>query len=65
MAQSPKIMMTIVWSLIGFHVVDVVPKGSKFNSHHYVSAILQSLADWPVGEIGATNLKLIMHADNA
>jgi hypothetical protein len=38
--QSPKMIIIIVWSPISFHVVDVLSKGSKFNDHHYVSAIL-------------------------
>jgi hypothetical protein len=44
-------MITIVWNPTGFHIIDILPKGSKFNTHHYVSAFLQSLTDWRVGEI--------------
>jgi hypothetical protein len=58
-------MIIIVWSFTGFHVFDILSKDSKFNAHHYVSAILQSLADWHIGEVGATDRKLILHADNA
>jgi hypothetical protein len=64
MVQSPKMMIIIVWSLIDFHAVDVLPKGRKFNAHHYISVILQSLTDWHIGEVAATDRKLIVHADN-
>jgi hypothetical protein len=58
-------MKVIVWSVIDFHVVDILPKGSKFNTCHYISAILQSFADWNIGEIGTIDWKLIVHIDNA
>jgi hypothetical protein len=29
--QSPKVMLTVVWNLIGFHVLKALPKGRKFN----------------------------------
>jgi hypothetical protein len=57
-------MIIIVWNPINFHIVDVLSKGSKFNAHHYVSAILQYLTDWRIGEVGATDRKLIIHTDN-
>jgi hypothetical protein len=53
-------MITIIWSLIDFQVVDVLPKGSRFNAHHYISAIPQSLADSGVSEVGPTDPKLII-----
>jgi hypothetical protein len=55
MTQSPKMMIIIVWSFISFHVIGILPKSSKFNLHHYVSVILQILADWHVGEILPTD----------
>jgi hypothetical protein len=58
-------MIIIVWNLIDFHVVDVLPKGDKFNAHHYVSAILQFLTDWPVAEIRAIDRNFFIHAPNA
>jgi hypothetical protein len=42
-----------------------LPKDSKFNVHYYASAILQSFADYCVGEIQAIDRKLMVHADNA
>jgi hypothetical protein len=49
---------------IGFHVVDFIPKGNKFNTHRYISTILRFFADWNVDEIRAIDRKLIMHADH-
>jgi len=34
MINSPKMMLTIVWNPHGFHVIDVLPKGYKFNSDY-------------------------------
>jgi hypothetical protein len=31
--QSPKLMLAIVWSPSGFHVVNCLPTGCKFNAH--------------------------------
>jgi hypothetical protein len=53
-------MITIVWILTGFHIVDVLLEDSKFNAYNYVSVILQSLADCHVGEIRTTDRKLIV-----
>jgi hypothetical protein len=30
--QSPKLMLTVVWNPIGFHVLKALPKGRKFNT---------------------------------
>jgi hypothetical protein len=33
--QSPKFMLTVVWNLIGFHVLKTLPKGRKSNAQYY------------------------------
>jgi hypothetical protein len=33
--QSPKFMLTVVWNLIGFHVLKAIPKRRKFNAYYY------------------------------
>jgi hypothetical protein len=43
------------WNSIDFHVIEVLPKASKFDAHRYVSVILQSLTDWHIGEIGTAD----------
>jgi hypothetical protein len=65
MVESLKMMIMIVWSSIGFHAADVIPRGSQFNPDSSVSIILQRFPDWRVGEVGATDRTLIVHVDNA
>jgi hypothetical protein len=33
--QSLKFMLTVVWSPIGFHVLNALPKGHQFNAQYY------------------------------
>jgi hypothetical protein len=63
--QSEKVMLTIVWNLSVFHLINVLPKGFKFNASFYVTQILGPLSDWRRTQIGRTNRKLWIHADNA
>jgi transposase len=62
--QSEKVMLTIVWNLSGFHVINVLPKGFKFNASYYVTQTLDPLSKWRRIQVGR-NRKLIVHADNA
>jgi hypothetical protein len=63
--QSEKVMLTIVWNPSGFHLINVLPKRFKFNASFYVTQILGSLSDWRRTQVGRTNRKLWIHADNA
>jgi hypothetical protein len=63
--QSQKLMLTIVWNPGGFHLVNILPKGFKFNASYYVTQILDPLSKWRRTQVGRTNRKLIVHADNA
>jgi hypothetical protein len=65
--QSEKVMLTIVWNPSGFHLINVLPKGFKFkfNASFYVTLILGPLSDWRRTQVGRTNRKLWVHADNA
>jgi histone-lysine N-methyltransferase SETMAR len=63
--QSPKLMLTIAWNPNGFHLIDVLPKGFKFNASYYISHILGPLSVWRQTQVGRTNRKLIIHSDNA
>jgi histone-lysine N-methyltransferase SETMAR len=58
-------MLTIVWNPGGFHLVNILPKGFKFNASHYVTQIFDSLSKWRKTQVGRTSRKLIVHADNA
>jgi hypothetical protein len=63
--QSQKVMLTIVWNPGGFHLVNSLPKGFKFNASYYVTQILDLLSKWRRTQVGRTNRKLIVHGDNA
>jgi hypothetical protein len=65
MIQSEKVMLTIVWNPSGFHLINVLPKGFKFNAIFYVTQILGQLSDWRRTQVGRTNRKLWVDADNA
>ena len=60
--QTPKMMLTIVWNTEGFHVVEILPKGAKFNADYFCNSILRALVpddgDWG-------QRKMVIHADNA
>jgi hypothetical protein len=63
--QLEKVMLTIVWNPSGFHLINVLPKGLKFNASFYITQILGPLSDWRRTQVGRTNRKLWVHADNA
>jgi hypothetical protein len=42
-------MLTVVWNLIGFHVLTALPKGRKFNAQYYI--IIQMIS-WSQSQIG-------------
>jgi hypothetical protein len=65
MIQSEKVMLTIVWNPRGFHLINVLPKGFKFNMSFYVTQILGPISDWRRTQVGRTNRKLWVHANNA
>jgi hypothetical protein len=58
-------MLARVWNPGGFHLVNILPKGFKFNATYYVTQILDPLSKWRRTQVGRTNRKLIVHADNA
>jgi hypothetical protein len=37
--SSPKMMLTVVWNSQGFHLIDVLRKGSKLHPGDYISHI--------------------------
>jgi hypothetical protein len=58
-------MSRIVVNPNGFHLVIVLSKGIKFNADHYITDILLPLAEWRKTQVGRTDGKLIVHAENA
>jgi hypothetical protein len=57
-----KMMVTIVWNLQRFHLIDALPKGQKFNASYYIVMNMQSVFEnRPIG----LGLGLAIHAHNA
>jgi hypothetical protein len=63
--QSEEVMITIIWNPSSFHLIKLLPKGANFNANYYATQILGPVSVWRGAEIGKTNQKLIVHADNA
>jgi hypothetical protein len=63
--QSKKLMITVVWTPLGFARIAALPKGVKFNSDYYISEILSPLLAWHRRTAGGGRGNLIVHADNA
>jgi hypothetical protein len=63
--QSPKFMLTVMWNLVGFHVLKALPKGRKFNAQYYINDILVAISDWRRQTGGTRPNKLWVHSDNA
>jgi hypothetical protein len=62
--QSPKFMLTVVWNLIGFHVLKTLAKGRKFNAQYYTNDILVAISDWRQQTGGTRPNKLWVHSDS-
>jgi hypothetical protein len=65
MIQFPKLMLTVVWNPHGFHLVDALPKETKFNGSYHVMRILEMVHEWKRHQAPEATRKLIVHADNA
>jgi hypothetical protein len=61
MIWDRKMIVTIIWNLQGFHLVDALPKGQKFNASHYIDIIIQRVLENRSNGLGPD---LIIHADN-
>jgi hypothetical protein len=58
-------MPRVVWSPYGFHLIDVPPKGSKFNDGHDISNILSPLPEILAPSQDGPKRKIVIYADNA
>jgi hypothetical protein len=54
----------IVWNFSGLYLINVLSNGCTFNASHYVTNILDPLADWCTVLARGSNRKLIIHADD-
>jgi histone-lysine N-methyltransferase SETMAR len=62
MIGDGKMIVTIVWNTQGFHLVDALSKGQKFNANYYIDRIAQSFLK---SRSTGRGPGLIIHADNA
>jgi hypothetical protein len=62
---TEKVMLTIFWNPNGFHVINILPNGIKFNINYYITDILVLLLEWRKTQVGESDRKVIVHADNA
>jgi transposase len=58
-------MVTIVWNPNGFHLIDGLSNGSKFNPKYDTNKILSRVSEWRQEQRGGATRRLIVHADNA
>jgi hypothetical protein len=58
-------MLKMVWNPRGFHLINVLEKGRKFNADYYIVEILEPLSQWRSIEAAGNERKLLLHADNA
>lgn len=66
MISDTKFMYTIFWNPWKFYIVDVLPKGQKFNSEYFINNILEELQTevYPDGRRKHSK-KYSIHMDNA
>jgi hypothetical protein len=66
-AHNPieKFMLTIVWNPRGFHLIQVLGKGRKFNTGCYIAETLEPLSQWHLIKAVSSKRKLLVHADLA
>jgi hypothetical protein len=55
----------MVWNPNGFHLINGLSKGIKFNANHYAIDSLVPLPYWRKTQVRGNDRKLIIHADNA
>jgi histone-lysine N-methyltransferase SETMAR len=63
--QSRKMMVTIVWNPRGFYRIVALPKGMKFDADDDISHIFDPLAEWRRSQVGGSDRRLHVHANNA
>jgi hypothetical protein len=65
MISSEKVMITIAWSPDGFHAIEILPKGQKFDVDHFCSFVLPRLSKIGRQFRNERQRKLTLVADNA
>jgi hypothetical protein len=65
MISPEELMVTIAWNSAGFHLIEVLPKGHRFNADYGCSSVLTRLSRISRQFRNEARRKLILHADNA
>jgi hypothetical protein len=58
-------MLTVVWNPQRFHMINVLPKDSKFNAGHYISRVLSPLPEVFAAYQDDPKRHVVIRADNA
>lgn len=64
--SSKKVMVTIIWGVYGFFIVNFLPEGESYDSEYFISNILEPLSNerqniWA----GSKRKKIWLHLDNS
>lgn len=64
--HNKKYMLTVIWSVDGFKLINVMPEKEKFNSNYFIYNIIEPLACkiYPNGR-NPHETKYVLHIDNA
>jgi hypothetical protein len=59
-------IVAIIWNPAGSYRIVVLPKGMKFDAeyYNYISHILDPIAEWRRSQVGRSDRRLHVHADN-
>jgi histone-lysine N-methyltransferase SETMAR len=64
--NTPKRMLTIFWSPLGFPLVQLLPKGQHFNARYFCENILQEInQNRPAATAEDGRRNILLHFDNA
>ena len=64
--STRKFMLTVFWSVDGFHLVEFLPTETKFNTTYFVEHILPALAaTLQMAVPGRRRIRYRLHCDNA
>ena len=63
--KSQKVMVTIFWSVNGFHVIEVLPEGHTFDSEYFISLVKMLKKRIFPPKSKRWSKKIYLHLDNA
>jgi histone-lysine N-methyltransferase SETMAR len=64
--STPKVLITVFWSPLGFPVIDALPTGEKFIALYFCHNIVPQIAEQLSSDARQnTGRKLVVHMDNA